>query len=311
MGFQHLLGIEDLSAEDIERILELAKSFKKVFGRSVKKVPSLMGKTVVNLFYEDSTRTRTSFEVAARRLSADVINFSAKGSSVSKGETLIDTVRTIEALASDIIVIRHNQSGAPYLLSQHVRSKIVNAGDGTHEHPTQALLDLFTIKEVKGRIAGLNVVIVGDILHSRVARSNIYGLLKLGANVTLCGPPTLVPPFAKLDVTIEYDLTRALENADVVNILRIQKERMEYSYFPSLREYTNLFGLTQEKLAYAKDDLTIMHPGPMNRGVEIAHEVADSANSVITQQVTNGIAVRMAVLYLVAGHKETDIETAH
>lgn len=311
MAFKHLLGLESLSKEDIELILDTAKPFKDMFTRSVKKVPALNGNTVVNLFFEPSTRTRTSFELAAKRLSADVINFSATASSVSKGETLIDTVKTIEALASDIIVVRHSQAGAANLLASNVRSRIVNAGDGMHEHPTQALLDLFTIKEKLGKIEGLNVLILGDIKHSRVARSNIYGLLKLGAKVTLCGPPTLVPDFKDLDLTIEYDLKKAIENADVVNILRIQKERMDYNYFPSLREYTKFYGLTETKLKYAKKDLMIMHPGPMNRGVEIEHSVADSKNAVILDQVTNGVAVRMAVLYLVSGNKGDDLNASN
>lgn len=309
MALQHLLGLEPLSKEDIEIILDTAKPFKDVFTRSIKKVPALNGKTVVNLFFEPSTRTRTSFELAAKRLSADVINFSASGSSVSKGETLIDTAQTIEALSSDIIVVRHSESGAANLLAKHTRSHIVNAGDGMHEHPTQALLDMFTIREHKGNIEGLTVLIVGDILHSRVARSNIFGLSKLGARVILCGPPTLIPQFNGLNVHVEYDLKKAIAEADVVNILRIQKERMEFSYFPSLREYTKLYGITQTKLRYAKKDLLIMHPGPMNRGVEIEHAVADSPQAVITEQVTNGVAVRMAVLYLVSG-KEGAIETA-
>lgn len=307
MSFKHLLGLEELARTDIENILETAKPFKDVFTRSVKKVPALIGKTVVNLFFENSTRTRTSFELAAKRLSADVINFTASGSSVSKGETLIDTVKTIEALACDIIVMRHSESGAASMLSKQVRSSVVNAGDGMHEHPTQGLLDMFTMLEHKKRIEGLKVVIVGDILHSRVARSNIFGLIKLGAHVTLSGPPTLVPRFDGLPLTIEYDLKKAITDADVVNILRIQRERMDANYFPSLREYTNLFGLTEEKLKHARKDLMIMHPGPMNRGVEIAHSVADSENSVITQQVTNGVAIRMAVLYLVSGGKEKNI----
>ncbi|MEK6795951.1 MAG: aspartate carbamoyltransferase catalytic subunit [Spirochaetota bacterium] len=307
MSVKHLLGLEDLSRRDIENILETAKPFRDVFTRSVKKVPALIGKTVVNLFFENSTRTRTSFELAAKRLSADVINFTASASSVSKGETLIDTVKTIEALACDIIVMRHSESGAASMLSKQVRSSVVNAGDGMHEHPTQGLLDMFTMLEHKKRIEGLKVVIVGDILHSRVARSNIFGLITLGAHVTLCGPPTLVPRFEGLPLTIEYDLAKAIKDADVVNILRIQRERMDANYFPSLREYTNLFGLTEEKLKHARKDLMIMHPGPMNRGVEIAHSVADSENSVITEQVTNGVAIRMAVLYLVSGAKETTI----
>ncbi len=301
MQMKHLLGIENLSVSEIEHIIETAKPFKDIFTRSVKKVPVLTGKTVVNLFFENSTRTRTSFELAAKRLGADVINFAASTSSVSKGETVTDTVKTIEAMSSDIIVMRHNQSGAASLLAKNVRSSVINAGDGMHEHPTQALLDAFSIMENKGKIEGLNVVILGDILHSRVARSNIYLLLKLGANVVLCGPPTLVPKFGDLNVTIEYDLKKALKDADVINILRIQQERMEFSYFPSIREYTKLFGLTEDKLKYAKKDLLIMHPGPMNRNIEIANSVADSENSIINEQVTNGVAVRMAVLYLVSG----------
>ena len=301
MQIKHLLGIENLSKEEIETIIDTAKPFKDIFTRSVKKVPALTGKTVVNLFFENSTRTRTSFELAAKRLGADVINFSASTSSVSKGETVSDTAKTIEAMTSDIIVMRHSQSGAASLLAKNVKSSVINAGDGMHEHPTQALLDMFTILEKKGKIEGLNVVILGDILHSRVARSNIHGLLKLGANVTLCGPPTLVPNFSDMNVTVEYNLKKALKDADVINILRIQKERMEYSYFPSIREYTNLFGLTEDKLKYAKKDLLIMHPGPMNRNIEIGNSVADCPLSVINEQVTNGVAVRMAILYLVSG----------
>ncbi len=300
MVMKHLLGIENLSRAEIEHIIETAKPFKNIFTRSVKKVPALTGKTVVNLFFENSTRTRTSFELAAKRLGADVINFAASTSSVSKGETVTDTVKTIEAMSSDIIVMRHNQSGAASLLAKNVKSSVINAGDGMHEHPTQALLDAFSIMESKGKVEGLNVVILGDILHSRVARSNIYTLLKLGAHVTLCGPPTLVPKFGDLDVHIEYNLKKALKDADVINILRIQKERMEFSYFPSIREYTKLFGLTEDKLQYAKKDLLIMHPGPMNRNIEIGNSVADSKNSIINEQVTNGVAVRMAVLYLVS-----------
>ncbi len=300
MAMKHLLGIENLSKAEIEHIIETAKPFKEIFTRSVKKVPALTGKTVVNLFFENSTRTRTSFELAAKRLGADVINFAASTSSVSKGETVTDTVKTIEAMSSDIIVMRHNQSGAASLLSKNVRSSVINAGDGMHEHPTQALLDAFSIIENKGKIEGLNIVILGDILHSRVARSNIHLLLKLGANVILCGPPTLVPKFGDLNVTIEYDLKKALAYADVINILRIQKERMEFSYFPSVREYTKLFGLTEDKMKFAKKDLLIMHPGPMNRNLEIASSIADSENSIINEQVTNGVAVRMAVLYLVS-----------
>lgn len=307
MGFdrKHLLGLEDLSVDEISTILQNAKGFKSIFTRTVKKVPALRGKTVVNLFYEPSTRTRISFELAAKRLSADVINFSVSTSSVKKGESLLDTVRTIEALASDIVVIRHGAPGCPHMLSKNVRSSIVNAGDGPHEHPTQALLDLFTIQEIKGRVEGLNVTIVGDIGHSRVARSNIWGLLKLGANVTLVGPPTLVSEtFTKWGVRVCYNLDDGLKNADVVNILRLQFERQQDSLLPSIREYINLYGITKQRLAKAKDDVLIMHPGPTNRGVEIAEDVQDSAQSAILQQVTNGVAIRMAVLYLVSGGKE-------
>lgn len=310
MAMRHLLGIEDIDKKDIENILDTAKPFKDIFTQSVKKVPALAGKTVVNLFFEPSTRTRTSFELAAKRLGADVINFVAATSSTSKGETMIDTAKTIEAMTSDFIVMRHNQSGAASLLAKNVKSSVINAGDGMHEHPTQALLDMFTIRDKKGKIEGLNVVILGDILHSRVARSNIHALLKLGANVILCAPPTLMPKFEGLKVHREYDLKKALKDADVINILRIQKERMEYSYFPSLREYTHLFGLTEKKLQYAKKDLLIMHPGPMNRNVEIAHTVADSKNSVINEQVTNGVAVRMAALYILSA-SDMKIESAH
>ncbi len=308
MKLNHLLAIEGMTKQEIETIIETSKPFKNLFTRSVKKVPVLRGKTVVNLFFEPSTRTRTSFELAAKRLEADVINFVAATSSLSKGETVVDTAQTIESMSSDIIVMRHSQPGAASLLSKNVKSKIINAGDGMHEHPTQALLDFFTIKEKKGKIEGLNVVILGDILHSRVARSNIYGLLTLGANVTLCAPPTLLPKFEGLNVNIEYDLKKALKDADVINVLRIQKERMESSYLPSLREYNSIFGLTDDKMKYAKKDLLIMHPGPMNRDTEIGHNVADSANSVINEQVTNGIAVRMAVLYLMSG-TEMKLET--
>ena len=308
MKLNHLLAIEGMTKQEIETIIETSKPFKNLFTRSVKKVPVLRGQTVVNLFFEPSTRTRTSFELAAKRLEADVINFVAATSSLSKGETVVDTAQTIESMSSDIIVMRHSQPGAASLLSKNVKSKIINAGDGMHEHPTQALLDFFTIKEKKGKIEGLNVVILGDILHSRVARSNIYGLLTLGANVTLCAPPTLLPKFEGLNVNIEYDLKKALKDADVINVLRIQKERMEASYLPSLREYNSIFGLTDDKMKYAKKDLLIMHPGPMNRDTEIGHNVADSANSVINEQVTNGIAVRMAVLYLMSG-TEMKLET--
>lgn len=299
---RHLIDLARLTREEIETILTQAVSFKEIFTRSVKKVPALRGKTVVNLFFENSTRTSKSFELAAKRLSADVLSFSASGSSVAKGETLVDTAKTIEAMSSDIIVIRHGASGAAEMLSRHVKSAVVNAGDGKHAHPTQALLDMFTIMEKKGRIEGLHVAIVGDIKHSRVARSNIRGLLKLGAKVTLVGPPTLVPRhFREMGVDISYDLDSAIREVDVINMLRIQQERMDKNYFPSIREYSHRFCLNAERLARGKKDLLVLHPGPMNRGVEISSEVADGPNSAINEQVTNGVAVRMAVLYLVSG----------
>jgi aspartate carbamoyltransferase catalytic subunit len=299
---RHLLDLESLDADEIRLILENARGFKEIFTRTVKKVPALRGKTVCTLFFENSTRTRTSFEMAAKRLSADVIGFSVANSSVKKGETLIDTARTIEAMGADIIVMRHGDSGAPHLLSRRVRASVVNAGDGTHEHPTQGLLDAFTILEVKERFEGLKVAIVGDILHSRVARSNIHALTKLGAQVTLVGPSTLVPrTFGQFGVRITHDLMEGIEDADVINILRIQRERMDGNFFPSIREYRLLYGITAERLRQARPDVTIMHPGPINRGVEIDQDVADGPHSVINQQVTNGVAVRMAVLYLLAG----------
>ena len=298
---EHLLGLEYLSREEIECVIANAEGFKQTFERTVKKVPTLRGKTVVNLFFENSTRTRTSFEIAAKRLSADVISFSVSTSSVAKGETLLDTARTIEALGSDIIVMRHECPGAPHLLARRLHSAIINAGDGCHEHPTQGLLDMFTIKEKKGRIAGLNVVILGDILHSRVARSNIWGLTKLGANVRVVGPRTLIPRgIEEMGVSVCYNLEQGIKDADVINILRIQRERMDSNLFPSIREYRLLYGLTEDRLAPAKPDVLIMHPGPVNRGIEISQGVADGEHSVITQQVTNGVAVRMAVLYLLS-----------
>ena len=307
---KHLIGLEDVTRDEIESILNTAEAFKSVFDRKVKKVPSLRGRTVINLFFENSTRTRTSFELAAKRLSADVINFSVSTSSVSKGETLIDTARTIEALESDMIVVRHSCSGVPLLLSQVLRSSIINAGDGMHEHPTQGLLDLLTIREKKKKIEGLKVVIVGDIAHSRVARSNIYGLTKMGAKVHLAAPPTLLPKdINKLDVTVHNDLKRAVKDADVVYMLRIQLERQKRSLFPTIREYSMLYGMDEGMLKYAKPDAIVMHPGPMNRGVEISSEVADSEKSVINDQVTNGIAARMAVLFLLAGGEANEIAT--
>lgn len=299
---KHLLDIESLSPEEIVTVLDTAKSFKAVGERAIKKVPALRGKTVVNLFIEPSTRTRISFELAAMRLTADVINFSAEASSLKKGETLKDTARNLEALNADIIIIRHSATGAPHFLARFLNASVVNAGDGAHEHPTQALLDMFTIRENKGTIAGLNVTILGDILYSRVARSNIWALTKLGANVTLCGPSTLVPKvFEQMGCRVTYNVDEAIESADVINLLRIQHERQRQTMFPGIGEYTNLFGLTKARFAKTKPDVLIMHPGPINRGVEINSEVADCGRSVVLQQVTNGLAVRMAVLFLING----------
>ena len=301
---KHLLDIESMSADEINIVHDTARAFKAVGERAIKKVPALRGKTVVNLFIEPSTRTRISFELAAMRLSADVINFSAEASSLKKGETLKDTARNLEALNADIIIIRHGATGAPHFLSRFLRGSVVNAGDGAHEHPTQALLDTFTILEKKGRIAGLNVTILGDILYSRVARSNIRALLKLGAKVTLCGPSTLVPKlFEQMGCRVTYNVDEAIAEADVINLLRIQHERQRKTMFPSIGEYSSLFGLTKARFAKTKPDVMIMHPGPINRGVEINSEVADCNRSVILEQVTNGLAVRMAVLFLVNGGK--------
>jgi len=303
-----LLALEYLSKEEIDLILYTAASFKEVTTRQIKKVPALRGKTVVNLFYEPSTRTRTSFELAAKRLSADVINIATEASSVTKGETLIDTGKNIEALKIDIIVVRHNCSGAPNILARAVRSSVVNAGDGWHEHPTQALLDMFTLKEKFGRIEGLNVSIIGDIAHSRVARSNIWGLTKLGAKVTVCAPPILIPEgIEKMNVKVTDNLDDALRDADAINVLRMQFERDEAVAFPSKIEYFKRYGITAERLARCRKakEIIVMHPGPINRGIEISSEVADGEHSVILEQVTNGIAVRMAVLYLVAHAKES------
>jgi len=303
MSFQHknILGLEELTAEEITLILDTAESMKEVSERDVKKVPALRGVTVCNLFYEPSTRTRSSFEIAEKRLSADVLNFTLSHSSVTKGETLLDTARNLEAMGASVIVIRHPLSGAPWLLAKELNSSIINAGDGSHEHPSQALLDLFTIREIKGKIKGLKVVIVGDILHSRVARSNMWGLVKLGAEVRVVGPPTLIPTYMqKAKVKTFYSLEQAIEGADVVIMLRIQMERQESEYFPSLREYSRFYGLTREKLKLAHKDVTVMHPGPINRGIELSSDIADDAGSVILDQVSNGIAVRMAMFYLVA-----------
>ena len=296
-----LLSIDDLSADEIYRVLETAIAMREIGERPIKKVPTLRGKTVVNLFYEPSTRTRTSFEIAEKRLSADTLNIAVAVSSVLKGETLADTAMNIEAMSPDMIVLRHASSGACHLLSRICRSRIINAGDGLHEHPTQALLDAFTIREHKHEIAGLKVAIIGDLMHSRVLRSNVLLLTKLGAHVFVSGPPTLVPRgIEHLGVTVA-SIDEAVRDADVVMMLRIQQERMQGAFFPSLREYFNLFGMTEERVRRAKPDVIIMHPGPMNRGVEIASEVADGPYSVILEQVANGVAVRMAVLYLLAG----------
>jgi aspartate carbamoyltransferase catalytic subunit len=301
---KHLLDIESLSTAEIVTVLDTARAFKSVGERLIKKVPALRGKTVVNLFIEPSTRTRISFELAAQRLSADIVNFSADASSFKKGETLKDTARNLEALNADFIIIRHSASGAAHFLSRVLNAHVINAGDGAHEHPTQALLDAFTIREKKGKIEGLNVTILGDILYSRVARSNIWALTKLGANVTLCGPSTLVPKtFEQMGCRVTHDTDEAIREADIINLLRIQHERQRKTMFPGIGEYSTLFGLTQARLALTKPDALIMHPGPINRGVEIDSEIADSSRSLILEQVTNGLAVRMAVLFLVNGGK--------
>ncbi|MCM8796846.1 MAG: aspartate carbamoyltransferase catalytic subunit [Candidatus Omnitrophica bacterium] len=302
-----LLGLEDLSREEIELILTTAESFKEISTREIKKVPALRGKTVVNLFYEPSTRTRVSFEVAAKRLSADVINIATETSSVRKGETLIDTGKNIQALKADIIVVRHNCSGAATMLARHLDISVVNAGDGWHEHPTQALLDIFTLKEKFGRIAGLKVSIVGDIAHSRVARSNIWGLTKLGAEVTVCAPKMLIPEgIEKMGARVTYDIDEALKEAEAVNVLRMQFERDEKAAFPQQLEYFKQYGITTQRLKKAKKKIIVMHPGPINRGIEISSEIADGENSVILEQVTNGIAVRMGVLFLVAQARDNN-----
>jgi aspartate carbamoyltransferase catalytic subunit len=299
---RHLLGTQDLAPEEIHMILDTADSFAEISQREIKKVPTLRGQTVINLFFEPSTRTRTSFELAEKRLSADSLNFSAGTSSVVKGETLLDTARNLEAMNPDFIVMRHGMPGAPHFLSRVCRSSIINAGDGAHEHPTQALLDAYTIRQRKKRIEGLKVVIVGDILHSRVVRSNVFLLRKLGAHVTLVGPSTLMPlGVEEMGVSVSHRMDEAVEGADVIMMLRIQMERQGKGYFPTVREYFSLFGLTEERVRRAGPDVIIMHPGPINRGVEIASSVADGPYSVILEQVTNGIAVRMAVLYLLAG----------
>ncbi len=297
-----LLGIQDLSAQEINHLLDTAFSFREISTRPIKKVPALRGKTIVNLFFEPSTRTRTSFELAGKRLSADILNITASASSLVKGETLMDTASNLEALKIDMIIMRHSASGAPHFLASRMKASIINAGDGWHEHPTQALLDLLTIKDKLGRIEGVKVVIIGDILHSRVARSNIWGLTKLGAKVSVCAPRTLTPPFVEdLGVSVYSDVTAAIRDVDVIYILRIQLERQQANYFPSIREYARLFGIDREKLRPARPNALIMHPGPINRDVELSSDVADGQNSVILEQVTNGLAVRMAALYLCSG----------
>jgi len=306
-----LVGLESLSREQIVAILDTAEPFKEISERRIKKVPVLRGKTIVNLFFEASTRTRVSFEFAEKRLSADTVNISSTGSSVAKGETLVDTARNLEAMRIDMVVMRHGSSGAARFLAERIPSNVINAGDGAHEHPTQGLLDMLTIRDRMGRIEGLKVCIVGDILHSRVARSNIYALLKLGAEVAVCGPPTLLPrSFGELGVRVFTRVEEAIQWADVLNILRLQLERMEAGYVPSLREYNRIWGISSERLERAPRDLLILHPGPMNRGVEIDSDVADGPHSVILNQVTNGVAVRMAVLYLLAGGQPEKAEAA-
>lgn len=297
-----LLGIKDLSPEEILLILDTAESLKEISTRDIKKVPALRGKTIINLFYEPSTRTRTSFEIAGKRLSADVVNISVSSSSVAKGETLKDTAKNLEAMNPDAVVIRHSSSGAPYFIAKILKCPVINAGDGAHEHPTQALLDLFTIREKKKKLKGLRVSIIGDIAHSRVARSNIYAMKKMGMDVTVAGPSTLIPvDIKKTGVKVFTDLSKAIDGADVIIMLRIQLERQERGLFPSIREYSRLFGLNVEKLKNAKKDVIIMHPGPINRGVEISADVADGPYSLILDQVTNGVAIRMAILHLLAG----------
>lgn len=307
LSSKHLLGIAPLTENDIRLIFETADNFKTIINRPIKKVPSLRDITVANIFFENSTRTRISFELAEKRLSADVVNFSSSSSSVSKGETLIDTVNNILSMKVDMVVMRHPAPGAPIFLAKHVKAQVINAGDGTHEHPTQALLDAYSMRERLGDLQGKNVVIVGDILHSRVALSNILCLKKLGVNVKVCGPPTLIPKYmTELGVDVEFDLQKALEWCDVANMLRIQLERQDIKYFPSLREYHLQYGLTTDRIEKLNKPITIMHPGPINRGVEISSEVADSADSIILDQVENGVAVRMAVLYLLAGQTQVN-----
>ena len=301
----HFLGLENFPKDDIQKIIDTSFNFKEVLERPIKKVPSLQGVTIVNLFFENSTRTRISFELAQKRLSADTVNFSASTSSLKKGESFKDTAQNIEAMKIDAVVMRHPSPGAPYQLKEFIDAKIINAGDGTHEHPTQAILDMMSIQEKFGKIKGLNIAIIGDIYHSRVARSNIYGLVTMGANVTVCGPSNLIPQeISELGVNINYNIDEVLEWADAVNVLRIQRERMGVGLIPSNREYRQLFGITNERLLRRDNELVIMHPGPMNRGIEIDSEVADSEQAIILDQVLNGVASRMSILYLLLGAKD-------
>jgi len=305
---KHLLGIRDLNAEEITMILDTAESLKEISSRDIKKVPTLRGKGVINFFYEASTRTRTSFEIAAKRLSADTFSLSASSSSMVKGETLIDTARNLEAMNPDIIVLRHSSAGAPHLLARKISPGVINAGDGQHEHPTQALLDMLTVRLHKNRLDGLKIAIIGDIAHSRVARSNILGFTKMGSQVTVAGPPTLMPAYAEsLGVTVTYNMDEAIKDADIIMMLRVQLERQKKALFPSIREYAALYGLSPERMKKAKEDAIVMHPGPINRGVELVPEVADGKQSVILDQVSNGVAVRMAVLYLLLGGDKSEI----
>lgn len=304
MKGRDLLGIEDLERDEIERILETARHMQEVGRREVKKVPTLRGRTLINLFFESSTRTRTSFEIAGKRLSADVVNFSPSTSSMTKAETILDTAKTLDAMDPDVVVVRHKVAGVPKRIADELSAPVINAGDGAHEHPTQALLDLLTVLEEKGRIDGLTVTIVGDVLHSRVARSNIFGFQKMGAEVRVSAPPTMIPAgIEALGVKVVTGLREALDGADVVMVLRIQKERLEGAYFPSIREYAATFGIDRAKLRFAKDDAIVMHPGPINRGVELSHDLADRRPGVVLDQVRNGVALRMAVLYLFAGRR--------
>jgi aspartate carbamoyltransferase catalytic subunit len=312
MKGRDLLGIEGLEREEIERILETAKHMQEVGRREVKKVPTLRGRTVINLFFEPSTRTRTSFEIAGKRLSADVINFSPSSSSMTKAETILDTAKTLDAMDADAVVVRHKVAGVPKRIADELSAPVINAGDGAHEHPTQALLDLLTVWEEKGRIDGLTVTIVGDLLHSRVARSNIYGFQKMGAEVRVAAPPTMVPAgIETLGVKVVSRLREALDGADVVMVLRIQKERLQGAFFPSIREYSATYGVDRAKLRFAKDDAIVMHPGPINRGVELSHDLADRRPGVVLDQVRNGVALRMAVLYLFAGRRGEPREEGH